>query len=93
MKHINIAIKIVTFFVIAIFLSGCAAMMPMHGIGGMGSHENHESHQKESEKKEEKSSVNSDSEKKEIYKCPMGHYESDKPGDCPKCGMKLEKSK
>ena len=56
----------------------------------MGGHENH---QKESKKEEEKSSAFVDSEKKEIYKCPMGHYESDKPGDCSKCGMKLVKSK
>lgn len=91
MKDINIAIKILVFFVVAIFLSGCAAMMPMHGVGcGMDSHE---SHQKESKKEEEKSSAPADSEKKAVYKCPMGHYESDKPGDCPECGMKLEKSK
>ncbi len=25
------------------------------------------------------------------YVCPMGHYESGKPGKCPKCGMGLEK--
>lgn len=93
MKDISIVIKILVFFVIAIFLSGCAAMMPMHGVGcGMGNHESHESHQKESKKEEEKSSVPADSEKKSIYKCPMGHYESDKPGDCPECGMKLEKN-
>lgn len=26
------------------------------------------------------------------YICPMGHYNSDKPGECPKCGMKLIKN-
>lgn len=31
-------------------------------------------------------------EKKEMkYACPMGCHESDKPGDCPKCGMKMIK--
>lgn len=25
------------------------------------------------------------------YVCPMGDYEGDKPGKCPKCGMTLEK--
>ena len=30
-------------------------------------------------------------EKTVVYACPMGHYTSDKPGACPKCGMNLEK--
>ncbi len=25
------------------------------------------------------------------YICPMGHEESDKPGNCSECGMKLKK--
>ncbi len=25
-----------------------------------------------------------------VYACPMGHYTSDKPGKCPKCGMTLK---
>ena len=25
--------------------------------------------------------------------CPMGEYEGDKPGNCPKCGMTLVKKK
>ncbi|MDA8244211.1 MAG: heavy metal-binding domain-containing protein [Elusimicrobia bacterium] len=28
-----------------------------------------------------------------VYVCPMGHYQSDKPGKCPKCGMKLVEKK
>lgn len=28
---------------------------------------------------------------KTTYVCPMDGYTSDKPGKCPKCGMKLEK--
>ncbi len=27
------------------------------------------------------------------YVCPMGDYEGDKPGKCPKCGMELEPKK
>lgn len=27
------------------------------------------------------------------YVCPMGDYQSSKPGKCPKCGMKLEEKK
>lgn len=27
------------------------------------------------------------------YVCPMGEYESDKPGKCPKCGMNLVEKK
>lgn len=27
---------------------------------------------------------------KKIYACPMGDYQGDKPGKCPKCGMNLE---
>lgn len=30
---------------------------------------------------------------KKIYVCPMGDYQGDKPGKCPKCGMKLEEKK
>ncbi len=28
-----------------------------------------------------------------IYACPMGDYQGDKPGKCPKCGMTLEEKK
>ncbi|MFA5858862.1 MAG: heavy metal-binding domain-containing protein [Elusimicrobiota bacterium] len=28
---------------------------------------------------------------KTVYICPMGEYEGNKPGKCPKCGMKLKK--
>ena len=28
-----------------------------------------------------------------VYVCPMGDYQGDKPGKCPKCGMKLEEKK
>lgn len=28
-------------------------------------------------------------EAKKVYVCPMGHYQGDKPGKCPKCGMAL----
>lgn len=27
------------------------------------------------------------------YACPMGDYQGDKPGKCPKCGMNLEEKK
>jgi hypothetical protein len=27
------------------------------------------------------------------YVCPMGDYEGDKPGKCPKCGMQLKEKK
>ncbi len=27
------------------------------------------------------------------YVCPMGHYQTDKPGKCPKCGMDLVEKK
>jgi hypothetical protein len=27
------------------------------------------------------------------FVCPMGDYESDKPGKCPKCGMELKEKK
>jgi len=30
---------------------------------------------------------------KEVWVCPMGHIVTDKPGDCPACGMKLIKQK
>lgn len=30
---------------------------------------------------------------KKIYACPMGDYSGEKPGKCPKCGMKLEEKK
>ena len=30
---------------------------------------------------------------KKTYVCPMGDYQGDKPGKCPKCGMKLEEKK
>lgn len=29
---------------------------------------------------------------KTVYACPMGHYSSDQPGKCPKCGMDLQKA-
>lgn len=29
---------------------------------------------------------------KASYACPMGHYSSDKPGKCPKCGMDLQQA-
>ena len=32
-------------------------------------------------------------EAKKVYVCPMGDYQGDKPGKCPKCGMKLEEKK
>lgn len=32
-------------------------------------------------------------EAKKVYVCPMGCAKSDKPGKCPKCGMKLEEKK
>lgn len=32
-------------------------------------------------------------EVKKVYACPMGDYQGDKPGKCPKCGMKLEEKK
>jgi len=28
-----------------------------------------------------------------VYVCPMGDYQGDKPGKCPKCGMTLEEKK
>lgn len=28
-----------------------------------------------------------------VYVCPMNDYQGDKPGKCPKCGMKLEEKK
>lgn len=28
-----------------------------------------------------------------IYVCPMGDYQGDKPGKCPKCGMTLVEKK
>jgi Cu+-exporting ATPase len=28
-----------------------------------------------------------------VYACPMGDYQGDKPGKCPKCGMNLEEKK
>ena len=30
---------------------------------------------------------------KKTYVCPMGDYSGEKPGKCPKCGMKLEEKK
>ena len=30
---------------------------------------------------------------KKIYVCPMGDYQGDKPGKCPKCGMTLVEKK
>lgn len=32
-------------------------------------------------------------EAKKVYVCPMGDYQGDKPGKCPKCGMNLEEKK
>ena len=32
-------------------------------------------------------------EVKKVYICPMGEYQGDKPGKCPKCGMTLEEKK
>lgn len=32
-------------------------------------------------------------EKKAVYACPMGDYQGDKPGKCPKCGMTLVEKK
>lgn len=29
---------------------------------------------------------------KAAYVCPMGHYSSEQPGTCPKCGMELQKA-
>ena len=28
-----------------------------------------------------------------LYACPMGDYQGDKPGKCPKCGMNLKEKK
>ncbi|MBI4669553.1 MAG: hypothetical protein HY747_10310 [Elusimicrobia bacterium] len=47
--------------------------------------ENHGAHGKAGGAKEIRA------EKKAVYACPMGDYTADKPGNCPKCGMKLEK--
>ncbi|MEK6646903.1 MAG: heavy metal-binding domain-containing protein [Candidatus Firestonebacteria bacterium] len=91
--------KITIFSIVTIYLSGCGAMMASHG--GMMNHSSHKEDQKKSDKEEVKEGKvlknteekdSSTNEEKVIYKCPMGHYESDKPGDCPKCGMKLERS-
>lgn len=32
-------------------------------------------------------------EQAKIYVCPMGDYQGDKPGKCPKCGMNLVEKK
>jgi len=32
-------------------------------------------------------------EAKKVYACPMGDYQGDKPGKCPKCGMTLQEKK
>lgn len=32
-------------------------------------------------------------EAKKVYVCPMGDYQGDKPGKCPKCGMNLVEKK
>lgn len=32
-------------------------------------------------------------EAKKVYVCPMGDYQGDRPGKCPKCGMKLQEKK
>ncbi len=42
--------------------------------------------------KQEKQTTTSQEKPKEVYSCPMHpEVKSDKPGKCPKCGMKLEK--
>ncbi|MBI5744068.1 MAG: YHS domain-containing protein [Elusimicrobia bacterium] len=33
------------------------------------------------------------SPKARLYICPMGDYQGDKPGKCPKCGMNLQEKK
>ena len=37
--------------------------------------------------------VNKKAAQETVYACPMGHFQSDKPGKCPKCGMKLVEKK
>ena len=32
-------------------------------------------------------------ERSKTYVCPMGDYQGDKPGKCPKCGMDLVEKK
>lgn len=32
-------------------------------------------------------------EAKKVYACPMGDYQGEKPGKCPKCGMTLQEKK
>ena len=70
-------ILLLVIFLSLLFVAGCGTM----GSCGCGGKE---------EKKENKS-IESKEQKKDIYACPMGCSESDKPGNCPKCGMKLEK--
>ena len=84
-----------TVLVIAICLclvvvAGCGTL-GMGCCGDMGGEHGNAMKDNNEKLQEQKSSVTD--EKKDIYICPMGHFESDKPGDCPKCGMKLERRK
>ena len=69
-----------------------AAAMSCHESSGGHQHEEKSANKSEEKKAEKK--IDKKKSYSVVYVCPMHpEVQSDKPGKCPKCGMKLKKKK